>query len=187
MQAKVETEEKRKAREKDRQTRTQTNKRARKNNMKKDKRDDVQKDTKKNTESWSKTAEQRKPKEQYPKNVQQSVAAEDAPETEDVGGVQEQQMQPIIPSPIARPTPRSKSAASCSPPTFQDLVRRQIVELPVSLSSSQPLRADKYDFTFDPRLHEEQASNEKALASLSTGTSSEVDDFRLKEKLYKVK
>ncbi|VDL81252.1 unnamed protein product [Nippostrongylus brasiliensis] len=64
------------------------------------------------------------------------------------------QVQSIIPSPIARPTPRSKSAASDSPPIFQDLVRRQIVELPVSLSSSQPIRADKYDFTFDPRLHE---------------------------------
>ncbi|KAK6032212.1 hypothetical protein OSTOST_01616, partial [Ostertagia ostertagi] len=188
MQAKVETEEKRKAREKDRQTRTQTNKRARKNNMKKDKRDDVQKESKKNAESWSKTAEQRKAKEQYPKNVQQSVASEDAPETEDIGSVQEQQvnvrknapvttvwnsahvaeqkellegMQPIIPSPIARPTPRSKSAASCSPPTFQDLVRTHLI------------------------LSSEQASNEKALTSLSTGTSSEVDDFRLKEKLYK--
>ncbi|PIO71580.1 hypothetical protein TELCIR_06516 [Teladorsagia circumcincta] len=55
------------------------------------KRDDVQKDTKKNSESWSRTAEQRKSKEQYPRNVQQSVAAEDAPETEDTGGVQEQQ------------------------------------------------------------------------------------------------
>ncbi|VDK42361.1 unnamed protein product [Cylicostephanus goldi] len=98
---------------------------------------------------------------------------------------------PIIPSPIARPNPRSKSAASDTAPPFQDLVRRQIVELPVSLSSSQPLRGDKYDFTFDPRLHEEQMPNEKVLTSLSTGASSEAgsmtDDFRLKEKLYKVK
>ncbi|KAK5969612.1 hypothetical protein GCK32_004915 [Trichostrongylus colubriformis] len=217
MQAKMVAEEKRKAREREHQTRSQTNKRARNNNSNKDRRDDVQKDPKKNA-GRSKLAEQKKLKEPCKKNMQQSVASGDAPDIEESGSVQEQQndihknapittvwnsahiaeqkelleaMQPIIPSPIARPTPRSKSAASCSPPTFQDIVRRQIVELPVSLSSSQLLRADKYDFTFDPRLHEEQVSNEKVLTSLSTGASSEAgsmaDDFRLKEKLYKVK
>uniref|UniRef100_A0A1I7WZ10 Transmembrane protein n=1 Tax=Heterorhabditis bacteriophora TaxID=37862 RepID=A0A1I7WZ10_HETBA len=45
----------------------------------------------------------------------------------------------VIPSPIARPTPRSKSAASDTSPNCKKEV---------------PLRAEKYDFTFDPDLHE---------------------------------
>lgn len=220
MQQKMEAEEKRKAREKERQIRAQAKKLARQNNLKKEKREDGQKESKKNGESWSKTAEPKKGRD-LKRSSQQTVSSEDLQQKVDKnesGVVQEtaadvrrdvpvttvwnsahvaeqkellEGVQPVIPSPIARPTPRSKSAASDSPPTFQDLVRRQIVELPTSLSSSQPIRADKYDFTFDPRLHEEQVSNEKVLASLSTGASSEAgsmtEDFRLKEKLYKVK
>ncbi|WKY14186.1 hypothetical protein Q1695_000047 [Nippostrongylus brasiliensis] len=220
MQAKLEAEERRKAREKERQIRAQAKKLAKLNNSKKDKREESQKDTKRNSDSWTSATEQKKGKEHGKRTHQQSSTSEDPPKTEKNEFVEQDQqvsevrkdvpvttvwnsahvaeqkellegVQSIIPSPIARPTPRSKSAASDSPPIFQDLVRRQIVELPVSLSSSQPIRADKYDFTFDPRLHEEQVSNEKVLASLSTGASSEAgsmtEDFRLKEKLYKVK
>ncbi|KAK6034319.1 hypothetical protein COOONC_28174 [Cooperia oncophora] len=125
--------------------------------------------------------EQNKSQKQFKENTQQFQASERAPGFDITACVEErredtrknvpvttiwnsahvaeqkellEEMEPVIPSPIARPTPGSISVASCSPSTYHDLVRRQVVELPVSLSSSHPICAEKYDFTFDPRLHE---------------------------------
>ncbi|RCN30141.1 hypothetical protein ANCCAN_24092 [Ancylostoma caninum] len=220
MQAKMEAEEKRKMKDKERHFRAQNRRLTRQSTNRKDfKKNEVKKDQKKDPESWTGTTEQKKPKQQERRkaglqiipetssnlNNSGSAPAKETPETHTevpittvwnsahIAGQKEsiEGTPSVIPSPIARPNPRCKSAASDTPPSLQDLVRRQIVELPVSLSSSQPLRGDKYDFTFDPRLHEEQMSSEKVLPSLSTGASSEAgsmtDDFRLKEKLYKVK
>ncbi|KAJ1374384.1 hypothetical protein KIN20_037067 [Parelaphostrongylus tenuis] len=189
LQAKMEAEERRKTKEKERQARAQAKRLARQNHTKKEKKEETKKEPKKDLEAWMKSPEHNvvdDGKKNPVSSKRCGNSAHVAEQKEALDGTPS-----IIPSPIARPTPRSKSAASDAPPSFQDIVRRQIVELPVSLSSSQPLRGDKYDFTFDPRLHEEQVSNEKVLASLSTAASSEAgsmtEDFRLKEKLYKVK
>ncbi|EYC18364.1 hypothetical protein Y032_0028g1819 [Ancylostoma ceylanicum] len=220
MQAKMEAEEKRKMKDKERHFRTQGRRLTRQSANRKDfKKSEVKKDQKKDPESWTGTSEQKKPKQQERRKAGLQIIPETSTNSNTSGGVpvkettethtevpittvwnsahiagQKESIEgtpSVIPSPIARPNPRCKSAASDTPSSLQDLVRRQIVELPVSLSSSQPLRGDKYDFTFDPRLHEEQMSTEKVLPSLSTGASSEAgsmtDDFRLKEKLYKVK
>nr|CDJ93709.1 RNA-directed DNA polymerase (reverse transcriptase) and Integrase domain containing protein [Haemonchus contortus] len=155
MQAKLDAEEKRKAREKERQERTQTKKRARYNNMKKDKRDDVRKDSKSSTEK-------KRSKELYKKGIQRSPALDNAAEVERAGCAQDRQVdvrrnapvttvwnsahvaeqkellegiQATIPSPIARPSPRSKSEASGSPSSIRDLVRANVS---ASLPSSEP-------------------------------------------------
>ncbi|KHJ95157.1 hypothetical protein OESDEN_04905 [Oesophagostomum dentatum] len=219
LQAKLEAEEKRKIKEKERHIRAQGKRLIRHGSNRKDfKKGDAKKEQKHENENWTGSADKGKPKQQERKKLEsnstQSAVVVDNNGTSSVKNGAETHSEEsiktvwnsahiagqkesvegapsIIPSPIARPNPRSKSSASDTPPPFQDIVRRQIVELPVSLSSSQPLRGDKYDFTFDPRLHEEQMSNEKVLTSLSTGASSEAgsmtDDIRLKEKLYKVK
>ncbi|KAE9412499.1 hypothetical protein Angca_000412, partial [Angiostrongylus cantonensis] len=213
LQAKMEAEERRKTKEKERQARAQARRLAHK-------KEEAKKELMKDMGTWTSASEQNVV-EEGKKSRTSALVEEDTTTVEITKTIKEKGPEPsqseksmpvktvwnsahvaeqkesldgtpsIIPSPIARPTPRSKSAASDPPPSFQDIVRRQIVELPVSLSSSQPLRGDKYDFTFDPRLHEEQVSNEKVLASLSTAASSEAgsmtEDFRLKEKLYKVK
>ncbi|KAK6761958.1 hypothetical protein RB195_022887 [Necator americanus] len=219
-QAKLE-EEKRRIKEKERHLRGQNKRVTRQNSTRKDfKKSDVEKGQKKKMEIWNGPAEQKAEIKQQHRSTVESHAIPDSLCTLITSGNMAMNETPeihkevpvktvwnsahiaegkesieggpsIIPPPIARPNPRSKSAASDTPSGFHDLVRQQIVELPVSLSSSQPSRGEKYDFTFDPHLHEEQISNEKVLASLSTGASSEAgsmtDDFRLKEKLYKVK
>ncbi|CAI4233171.1 unnamed protein product [Auanema sp. JU1783] len=100
----------------------------------------------------------------------------------------------VIPSPIARPTPRSKSSASDTPTANQEEPQK-MVELTGALSASQPLQGDdKYDFTFDPNIHEQalaKETQEKNSVTASTGANSETgsvaDDYRLKEKLNRVK
>lgn len=54
------------------------------------------------------------------------------------------------------------------------------------------IRADKYDFTFDPEIHEAQTRElQEKSSALSTAAVSEsgsvTEDYRLKEKLNKVK
>lgn len=95
---------------------------------------------------------------------------------------EENKLPSHIPSPIARPTPKSKVSVDHT----KD--EKPGVEMPASSTSSAP--ADNFDFTFDEEIHQAQSreQKEKILSTVTLSeSSSTADDYRLKEKLHKVK
>ncbi|VDO60118.1 unnamed protein product [Heligmosomoides polygyrus] len=155
-----------------------------------EKREDGQKESKKNGESWSKTAEPKKGRD-LKRSSQQTVSSEDLQQKVDKnesGVVQETAADVRRDVPV---TTVWNSAHVAEQKELLEGVRAASHSVSYSEAYSS-IEVCCFRFASNvPRSSQEQVSNEKVLASLSTGASSEAgsmtEDFRLKEKLYKVK
>lgn len=96
--------------------------------------------------------------------------------------------RPVIPSPIARPTKKGIDSNHGSSLAHKEerVVLCEIVGVGNVKASAC------YDFTFDPKLHQEngdlaKSNNSSEVAANGSETGSAADDARLKEKLDKIK